>query len=66
MVVIVFTLIIITLMPIAAGTFIDGDAAVGCAADARACVRRVATATNDRNRGHLRNEDTVELRVGRH
>ena len=63
--VIVITLIVI-IMAFVADTFIDRDAAVVCAADARACVRRVATGANCRNRGHLWNKDAIEPRIGRY
>ena len=63
--VIVITLIVI-IMAFVADTFIDRDTAVGRAADARACVRRVATGANCRNRGHLWNKDAIEPRIGCH
>src|SRR6266850_676615 len=43
---------------------INGDAAVGAAADSRAHGRRVTTGTDHRSRRHLRHEDAVALGVG--
>ena len=39
---------------------IDRDASVIGAADSSAHVRRIAATTNDRNRGYLGDEDTIE------
>ena len=45
---------------------IDRDASIVGAADSRTHGRRIAASTNDRNRGHLGDEDTIELGIRRH
>ena len=45
---------------------IDRDASVIGAANSRAHGRRIAASTNDRNRRHLGDEDTIELGIRRH
>ena len=51
---------------IAIAVLIDRDASIVGAADSRAHGRRIAASPNDRNRGHLGNEDTIELGIRRH